>query len=78
MSDQKREYEKEDAKDMIKLQVSILKETMKKAGYVFAILADHNDIDGSEICFIDRDLYLESEKVEGFKISLTDLNHDLL
>ena len=68
----------DEAKQLIQLQLSVLKQTMKDDGVVFLFKIDKSDASNSELCFMDKKELVELEKVSGFGISLTELNRELL
>lgn len=64
-------------KQLIQMQVSVLKQTMKKEGLVFGILVNKEDNDKSSICFMDRDALVKGERT-GIIIGLEELNRGLV
>ena len=68
----------DETKQMLNLQLSILKQTMKDNGVILGLAVDKKDVDKSEICFVDKDLYLRELKTSGISVSLTDFNKDLI
>lgn len=69
---------KDDTKKLIQFQLSMLKQTMKENGVVFAFEVDKKDINGSNLLFLDKKQYFASGKKDGFSVSLTELNRELL
>lgn len=69
---------KDETKQLIHLQLSILKQTMKENDMMFAFVVDKEDINGSSLAFLDRKEYFENGKKDGFSVSLTELNRELL
>lgn len=67
----------DDTKAYIQMHLSILKEAMKKENLIFGILVDKEDVENSKLCFIDKNS-IGNGKYDGFSISLTDLNNDLI
>lgn len=68
----------EETKQLIQLQLSVLKQTMKENGVMFAFAVDKEDVDGSHLMFLDRKEYFANGKKDGFSVSLTELNRELL
>lgn len=64
-------------KQLIQMQVSVLKQTMKKEGLVFGIVVNKEDPDKSAICFMDRQALSRGEK-EGIVVGLEELNRGLI
>ena len=42
------------------------------------VAVDKSDVDNSKIVFMDKDKYIETHKMDGFSVSLTDFNNDLI
>ena len=68
----------EETKQLIGLQLSVLKQTMKEDGVIFGFAVDKSDVNKSRLCFMDKEQYLKNGKNNGFSVSLTELNRDLL
>ena len=64
----------DDAKQLIQLQLYMLKQTMKENGVIFGFMVDKSDVDNSKLCFIDK----KEQLISGFCVSLTELNMELL
>ena len=64
-------------KQLIQMQVSVLKQTMKKEGLVFGIVVNKEDYDKSSICFMDRQALTRGER-EGIVVGLEELNRGLI
>ena len=64
-------------KQLIQMQVSVLKQTMKKEGVVFGIVVNKEDVDKSAICFLDKKALANGDKV-GLVIGLEELNGGLV
>lgn len=64
-------------KQLIQMQVSVLKQTMKKEGLVFGILVNKEDYDKSSICFMDRQALARGERT-WIVIGLEELNRGLI
>lgn len=64
-------------KQLIQMQVSVLKQTMKKEGLVFGIIINKEDHDKSAICFMDRNALAMGERT-GIVIGLEELNRGLI
>jgi hypothetical protein len=67
----------DDVKELLQLQLSILKTHMKENGVLFGILVNKQDVNNSQICFVDKKKYVASGQVDGIKISLAELNEGL-
>lgn len=65
-------------KQLLQIQLSILKQTMKDNGVILGLAVDEKDVDKSKICFIDKAQYLKEQKTSGISVSLTDFNRELL
>jgi hypothetical protein len=50
---------------------------MKENGVLFGILVNKQDVNNSQICFVDKKKYVTSGQVDGIKISLAELNEGL-
>lgn len=68
----------DETKQMLNLQLSILKQTMKDNGVILGLTVDKKDVDKSEICFIDKEQYLNEQRTSGISVSLTDFNKYLI
>lgn len=68
----------DETKELLHIQLSILKQTMKDNGVILALSVDHSDVNSSKICFIDKEQYLKERKKSGISVSLTDFNKDLI
>ena len=68
----------DETRDLLKIQLSVLKETMKQAGVILGLAIDKSDMENSKIVFMDKDKYIETQKMDGFSVSLTDFNKDLI
>lgn len=68
----------DETKQMLNLQLSILKQTMKDNGVILGLAVDKKDVDKSEICFIDKEQYLTEQRTSGISVSLTDFNKYLI
>lgn len=68
----------DETKQLIQLQLSVLKQTMKDNGVVLALDIDKEDIDNSKVLIIDKELFLAKGIVSGISVSLTDFNKDLI
>lgn len=67
-----------DIKSIVSLHLSMLKKQMKNDGIIFGIIVDKKDYNNSKIAFIDKEKYLRTGLADGFSISITELNEDLL
>lgn len=68
----------DETKQLLQIQLSILKQTMKDNGVILGLAVDEKDVDKSKICFVDKDLYLSELRTSGISVSLTDFNKDLI
>lgn len=68
----------DEAKELLHIQLSMLKQTMKDNGVIFAFAIDKTDINNSSLCFMDKEQYLANGKNDGFSVSLTELNKGLI
>lgn len=68
----------EETRQLIQLQLEALKKTMKENGMIFAFAVNKKDINGSRLFFLDRNQYFANGKKDGFSVSLTELNRELL
>lgn len=64
-------------KQLIQMQVSVLKQTMKKEGIVFGVMVNKENHDKSAICFMDKQALARGER-EGVVIGLEELNRGLV
>ena len=51
---------------------------MKQAGVILGLAVDKSDVNNSKIVFMDKDKYIVTHKMDGFSVSLTDFNNDLI
>lgn len=68
----------DETRDLLHIQLNVLKETMKQAGVILGLAVDTSNVNHSEIVFMDKDKYIETHKMDGFSVSLTDFNKDLI
>ena len=68
----------DETRDLLHIQLSVLKETMKKEGVILGLAVDKSDVNNSKIVLMDKDKYIVKRKMDGFSVSLTDFNKDLL
>ena len=68
----------DETRDLLHIQLSVLKETMKQAGVILGLAFDKSDANDSKIVFVDKDKYITTQKMDGFSVSLTDFNKDLI
>lgn len=68
----------DETKQLLRIQLSMLKQTMKDNGVMFAFAIDKTYIDNSKLCFMDKEPYFTNGKKEGFCVSLTELNKGLI
>ena len=68
----------DETRDLLHIQLEVMKTTMKQAGVILGIAVDKYDVDNSKILFMDKDKYIVTHKMDGFSVSLTDFNKDLI
>lgn len=68
----------DETKQLLKIQLSMLKQTMKDNDVILSLAIDREDFDKTKIYFMDRDLYLKERKTSGISVSLTDFNEGLI
>lgn len=68
----------DETRDLLHIQLNILKETMKQAGVILGLAVDKSNVNNSKIVFMDKGKYIETHKMDGFSVSLTDFNKDLI
>ena len=68
----------EETIDLLHIQLEVLKTTMKQEGIILGIVVDKSDVNNSKIVFMDKDKYIATHKMDGFSVSLTDFNKNLL
>jgi hypothetical protein len=62
---------------LIKGHFDVLKQTMKKEGFVFAIIVNKDDSDKSSLAIMDRHALSKGEH-KGISIKLEELNRGLI
>ena len=68
----------DETRDLLKIQLEVLKTTMAQAGVILGLAVDKYDVNNSKIVFMDKDKYIATQKMNGFSVSLTDFNKDLI
>ena len=68
----------DETRDLLHIQLSVLKETMKQAGVILGLAVDKSDVNNSKIVFMDKDKYIATHKMDAFSVSLTDFNKELI
>ena len=68
----------DETRELLNIQLSVLKETMKHAGVILGLAIDKSDMENSKIVFMDKDKYIATHKMDGFSVSLTDFNKELI
>ena len=68
----------EETRELLHIQLIVLKETMKQAGVILGLAVDKSDVNNSIIVFMDKDKYIVTHKMDGFSVSLTDFNKELI
>ena len=56
----------DETKDLLHIQLEVLKTTMKQAGVILGLAVDKSDVNNSKIVFMDKDKYIETHKMDGF------------
>ena len=67
-----------ETRDLLRIQLEVLKTTMAQAGVILGVAVDKSDVNNSKIVFMDKDKYIATHKMDGFSVSLTDFNKDLI
>ena len=68
----------DETRDLLHFQLEVVKTTMKQAGVILGLAVDKSDVNNSKIVFMDKDKYIAARKMDGFSVSLTDFNNDLI
>ena len=68
----------DETRDLLHIQLEVLKTTMAQAGVILWLAVDKSDVNNSKIVFMDKDNYIATHKMDGFSVSLTDFNKDLI
>ena len=68
----------DEARDLLHIQLEVLKTTMAQAGVILGLAVDKSDVNNSKIVFMDKDKYIATHKMDGFSVSLTDFNKELI
>lgn len=68
----------DETKEFIQIQLKMLKSTMAQNGVILGLAVDKSDVNNSKIVFMDKDKYITTHKMDGFSVSLTDFNNDLI
>ena len=68
----------DETKQLFKIQLSMLKKTMKDNGMILAMAIDETDANNSCLYFMDKEQYFANGKKKGFSVSLTELNKGLI
>ena len=68
----------DETKNILHIQLCVLNETMKHDGVILGLEVDKSDVNNSKIVFMDKDKYIATHKMDGFSVSLTDFNKDLI
>ena len=68
----------DETRDLLRIQLEVLKTTMAQAGVILWIAVDKSDVNNSKIVFMDKDKYIATHKMDGFSVSLTDFNKELI
>lgn len=68
----------DETKEFIQIQLKMLKSTMAQNGVILGIAVDKSDVNNYIIVFMDKDKYITTHKMDGFSVSLTDFNKNLI
>lgn len=68
----------DETRELLHFQLEVVKTTMKQAGVILGIAVDKSDVNNSKIVFMDKDKYIATRKMDGFSVSLTDFNKELI
>ena len=68
----------DETRDLLHIQLEVLKTTMKQAGVILGLAVDKSDVNNSKIVFMDKDKYIATHKMDGVSVSLTDFNKELI
>lgn len=68
----------DETKQLLQIQLSMLKKTMFDNGVIFAMGIDEKDKHNSCLYFMDKYQYFHNGKMDGFNVSLTELNKGLV
>ena len=68
----------EETRELLHIQLEVLKTTMAQAGVILGLAVDKSDVNNSKIVFMDKEKYIATHKMDGFSVSLTDFNKDLI
>ena len=68
----------DETRDLLHIQLEVLKTTMKQTGVILGLAVDKSDVNNSKIVFMDNDKYITTHKMDGFSVSLTDFNKELI
>ena len=68
----------DETRDLLHIQLEVMKTTMKQYGVILGLAVDKSDVNNTTIVFMDKDKYIATHKMDGFSVSLTDFNKDLI
>ncbi len=68
----------EEQKEYINFHLNILKGALRKEKLCFAFAINKTDFNKSSLAIVDKDILLETGKVDGIQVSLEKLNEGLL
>lgn len=68
----------DEIRELLHIQLELLKTSMAQAGVILGLAVDKSDVNNSKIVFMDKDKYIEKHKMDGFSVSLTDFNKELI
>ena len=68
----------DEVKQSINIYIDILRKLMKEEGLCFAFNIDKENFDNSSLVILNAKKYIDTGNLEGFQISLEELNKDLI
>ena len=54
----------DETRDLLHIQLEVLKTTMKQAGVILGLAVDKSDVNNSKIVFMDNDQYITTHKMD--------------
>ena len=60
----------DETRDLLHIQLEVLKTTMKQVGVILGIAVDKSDVNNSKIVFMDKDKYIATHKMDGFSVTV--------
>ena len=68
----------DETRDLLHIQLEVLKTTMKQVGVILGLAEKKKKKNKKKIVLMDKDKYIATHKMDGFSVSLTDFNNDLI